>query len=429
MKPFQLVILGIFGLFAVIGVIMFATFRGPDSGIDQTPVTLWGTLPSESIRDAVSKYNTDTEDSITIVYTEFNPDEFDESFTEALAESRGPDLVLLPHDSILRHQAKIAPLRDELYPERDFKDTFIELGELLITPEGTAGLPFVVDPMVMYWNRDIFSSAGLSLPPRTWEELLTMASRLTNRDEQNNILKSTIALGSFQNITHAKNILTMLFMQAGDPIVVRDTLGNLNAVFGGQFGLSESPAESALRFYTEFANPVRTLYSWNRSFPESKEVFLAGDLALYLGLASEMSDIRAKNPNLNFDVVLVPQAATAEDIKTYGNMHALSLVRASRNTGPAFRAMLLMTQPEFFIHLEEELGLPPVRRDMLSVQTLSPELEVFYRAALIADAFIDPDNEATESVFKRMVEDVSSGRNSISQSIANAREELSRILP
>ncbi len=40
---------------------------------------------------------------------------------------------------------------------------------------------------------------------------------------------------------------------------------------------------------------------------DSKNMFLAGDLALYFGFASELDDLKNKNPNLNFDVTLFPQ--------------------------------------------------------------------------------------------------------------------------
>ena len=57
--------------------------------------------------------------------------------------------------------------------ERDFKNTYIEEGELYLAANGILGLPITVDPMVMYWNRDIFSSAAIAAPPSYWDEFLT----------------------------------------------------------------------------------------------------------------------------------------------------------------------------------------------------------------------------------------------------------------
>jgi len=428
MKPFQLVVLGIFGFFAVVGVIVFATFRGGGSGEGQIPVSVWGTMPSEVIRQTLNEYNTNTEEKITLLYTEFRPEDFDQRLVEALAENRGPDVVFLSQDAILQHQAKIFPIPFDSFPERDFKDTFIELGELYIADDGILGLPFSVDPIVLYWNRDQFANVGRSLPPKTWEELIKVVGEITDRDEENNILKSAIALGEFQNVNHAKKILAMLFMQAGDPIIARRPNGEFAVTLGERFGYPEIPSESALRFYTDFADPVRPLYSWNRSFPTSKDAFLAGDVALYLGLASEAEEISLRNPNLNFDVTIVPQIAGTEIRKTFGSMNALSLVRASSNTSAAFRAIILMTGQDFLNEFAIASGLPPVRRDMLAVEAPSAYTKTFYQSALIADAFLDPRSVETSGVFKRMVEDVTAGREGVGQSITRAREALGVLL-
>jgi len=55
MKPFQIFVLGLFGFFAIVGVIVFATFRGPNAGIEEIPVTLWGTLPTEEFVEALKE--------------------------------------------------------------------------------------------------------------------------------------------------------------------------------------------------------------------------------------------------------------------------------------------------------------------------------------------------------------------------------------
>lgn len=429
-KPFQLIILGVFGFFAVVGVVMFATFRGPESTETEVPVIMWGTIPFELFDVALNAYNAEASvnDQLFVIYREIRPDLFDRELVEALAEGRGPDMVLIPHNGILEHEAKLLELPFESYPERTFKDTFVELGELYLTDTGVLGLPFVADPMVLYWNRDLFSSNGIALPPTTWEEFVSMVEKLTERDQQNNILRSTVALGEFQNVTHAKEILTMLFLQAGDPIVQRDTTGALVTTFGGRFSNAEVPAESVLRFYTEFANPVKPLYSWNRSLPAARDAFLAGDTTMYFGFASEAKELKARNPNLNFDVAMVPQIAGGAVKKTYGNMYAISLLKSTSKASPAFRSAAIMTGQTFLSSLAEATGLPPVRRDMLSAPATNAIAQTLRDSILIADAFLDPNPSATNNIFKNMVENITAGRSSINESITTARNDFNILL-
>ena len=58
----------------------------------------------------------------------------------------------------------------------------------------------------------------------------------------------------------------------------------------------------------------------------------------------------------------------------------------------------------------------------------APAAGTFYQSTLVADAFLDPSSDDTQAIFRRMVEDVTAGRERISQSIATAREALSALL-
>jgi ABC-type glycerol-3-phosphate transport system substrate-binding protein len=40
-------------------------------------------------------------------------------------------------------------------------------------------MPLFVDPIVLYYNKDILSNEGIVNPPRTWDELFLLNSVLT----------------------------------------------------------------------------------------------------------------------------------------------------------------------------------------------------------------------------------------------------------
>ena len=116
--------------------------------------------------------------------------------------------------------------------QAQFTDSFIDEGQIFLTPNGALALPFSIDPLVMYWNQDIFASAGLAKPPQYWNDFLNIAPKITSLDAGQSVAKSAVALGEWSNVTNAKAILSSLFMQAGDPIVARNAAGQLVAVFG-----------------------------------------------------------------------------------------------------------------------------------------------------------------------------------------------------
>ena len=154
---FQIIFLSIFGFFAVLAVIIFFgdfAYRHRHERNDGD-VLVWGTIREDVIGPLLDDFSNKNK-NIRITYVEKNPATFDKEFIEALASGRGPDLFFLPQDFILKYEDKILPIPYAMISERDFKNTYIEEGELYLAANGILGLPITVDPMVMYWNRDIF---------------------------------------------------------------------------------------------------------------------------------------------------------------------------------------------------------------------------------------------------------------------------------
>jgi len=111
---------------------------------------------------------------------------------------------------------------------------------------------------------------------------------------------SFAALGAYENIRSAHKILASLFFQVGAPI--KDASGKIVLV-----GEENQNTESALRFYTEFANPNTSTYSWNKSLKEDRQAFLSNELALYFAPASEGRGLVAANPNISIGTAAFPQ--------------------------------------------------------------------------------------------------------------------------
>lgn len=428
LNTFQVVLIAIFAFSAVAGLLVFATYRSEtDSVLNVGSVTIWGTIDRQVMQDVIGRIRSTREGFNAVEYVEKDSRTYENELVNALAAGIGPDLFLLSENGVLTHQDKVTTIPYDSYSERLFKDTFIEEGELYLTSEGILGLPFLVDPMVMYWNRNMFSGKGIAAPPRYWDELFDFVPRVTERDQASNIVKSAVALGEFRNIRHAKKILTTLLMQASNPIVVR-TGQELRSELSSSLGFSTSPAEAALRFYTEFSNPVKSVYSWNRALPGSRESFAAGDLAIYFGLASEYQLLREANPNLNFDMAPMPQSRDADIQTTYGNMQALVIARGSDNASGAFSAAVVFTSRESAADVAEGIRLPPVRRDLLSAKPADAIGSVLYDAALMSRGWLDPNPQETTVMFQRMVESAISGRETLQDAITTAHQELSNLL-
>jgi len=426
-SKFQIILTTIFAIFIVVGVIIFAISGRNNSNGNIGDIVIWGTMEQKTMNAVITNLAEGNEIFKNVKYEQKDEDSFDAILVEAIASDTGPDIFLLPQSEILKKRNKIFTIPYDNFTVRDFKDYFIEEGELYLQEDGILALPFIVDPLVMYWNRSLFANAGVANPPSVWDDFFILAKKLTQKDENKNISTSAVSFGEFANVENAKEILTTLFMQSGNPIVFQDS-GEVKVSLRDIYNNDATPAESALRFYTEFSNPVKETYSWNKAMPNSKMAFLSGDLAMYFGFASELEDLRSKNPNLNFDVAYLPQTENLKNNVTFGKIQALAISRGCQNIVGAFTVITNLITSELLGYLNEITGLPPVSRALLMQGTTDPYQEIFYKSALSAQGFLDPDEKETSLIFQDMVESVVSGRRKISEAVSWASSELGELI-
>jgi len=423
MSNFKIAVIAIFSVSIVVGVAIFALSKS-SSGTGSANLVVWGTIPQEAFEAAYQNSSIKSNKLIVVNYVKKSEASFDADFVEALAEGRGPDIVILRDDFVYKNSNKLFTIPYANYSARTFKDTFIENGEVFLAPDGVVALPFMVDPLVLYWNRDMFSNNKVAKPPQYWDEIYSLIDKITRKDSNANVLQSAIALGEWGNINSAKEILVALLLQAGTPITARTNDGATSVLNSASAGQVIAPSESAVNFYTQFSNPTSPSYTWNRSLPSSLNMFLSGNLAMYIGLSSEIFSIQQKNSNLNFDVTYMPQIKDSAKKIVFGRMYALSIVKQSRQIAGAFLTVNALTEAGSLKGMEVVTSLPPVRRDLLSNRPTDAFRSVFYDSALISHTWIDPDSNGSSKAFRDMIESITSGQSRVSEALSNANSEL-----
>jgi len=429
MSKFQIIVTGIFIIFIVIGVATFALFKKTSSQAALPTITVWGLVSSQIFNEFVTNINSTQATPLSINYVQETEATFNQDFVKALAVGQGPDVILIPADMILPNENKITPIPYTLIPQRTYEDTYVQEANLYLGSAGIEAVPFYIDPLVMYWNRDSFTNAGIASAgtvssPLTWNTLASYGAQLTQKDVNSNIRKSVMALGQFSNLDNAREILGTLFMQAGNPITEETTSDGIVSTLGyGVYqGLDSSAA--AVSFFTQFANPTSQYYSWNSSLPDSESYFLSGNLATYFGFASELSDIRNKNPNLNFDVAPLPQAANGANRITYGRLYGFSIVKQSPNATADYAVISALTSASALAEWQTLTYLPPVTRSAIAAGTTDADMAIFYDGALISRGWLDPNPAGTESLWQTMVQSVVSGSDTVNDSVKTASDAL-----
>tara|TARA_B100000508_G_scaffold140846_1_gene143817 strand:- start:1200 stop:2510 length:1311 start_codon:yes stop_codon:yes gene_type:complete len=430
LRPFELALVIIFLVLAIASLVLLSNYKSKPTTKDGElqaigVVNIWGTLPPDGIRMLLSDLAEDNDAYRGVNYKYYHPDEFDSELLRAMADGLGPDLVLMSHEKLVDMRRRIEPISYEAYPRRDIQNAYIEGAQIFALSDGMYGLPIAVDPMMMYWNRDIYATEGFLAPARTWESFVnSIFPKLIKRDFDRTIIRAAVAMGEYGNVRNSFGIVSTLLLQQGSQGVVETSDGTYLIKLQQSFGGEGDPLRSAADFYTRFSQPGNNWYSWNRAFIEDRTEFLAEDLATYFGYASEGRVMEKMNPNLNFDIAEVPQDANATIRRTYGKFYTLAVMRSSNNKAGANAVMVNLGGAEIADQIAERSNMVPVYGSSVSLGSN----DIFGRAAFLSApitfGWLNPNMESADGIFETMTEDINENRRDLGGAVGDVSGRL-----
>jgi ABC-type glycerol-3-phosphate transport system substrate-binding protein len=424
LRPFELVLIVVFGTLIFAALIMLRTYKAPpDENTSQIGVVrIWGDVAPEVFSDMIRTIQLVDKGYNNVSYRYIPPGDFDTTFVNALADQASPDLLFMSQERLVKHRSRLQSLSYETHPLRDFRTTYIDGAEVFALADGLYGMPVGVDPLVLYWNRDIFARNGLIVPPTTWEEVVaSTVPTVTVRDYSRNIQTAGIAMGEYRNIKNAFPVISLLTIQGGSAMVTqRQSEYQIELNHAPGQGSAAQPFTNAVAFFTNFSNTNNTLYSWNRALRLDRDMFLSEDLAMYFGFASEGRDLAAKNPNLSFDIAEVPQGETASVRRTYGQFHAFSIPQASINKNGAYAVLMRLSAPEQAKVITDGYNFAPVHRSLLQAGSNDVYGRIAYTSAPYARGWLNPDLMVFGDVLAQMLDDINANRHDINSASSDA---------
>lgn len=426
LKNFQLVMVVLFAFGGILGVFVFAGFIDlGGKAVNSAPtgtVILWGTVPNNVITPILDPINNASTLKIRYVYK--NSNTFDQDLLEAFALNQAPDLFFVSDDNIINHLNKISITPYSSYPLVNFKNNFASAGEVFLNSQGILAFPLIIDPLMMYYNRTLLDSNNVVYPPEYWDEFPNLVKTFTKKEVNGTFIQNTFALGQYNNINNAKNIIVSMFMQNGNEITYKN-----NNIYRSAIKKDieiEKSLINSLAFYLSFSDPLNSNYSWNRSLPNSLDAFSKEDLVFYFGFASELKNLLNKNPNHNFGVAPLPQIRDNNLKTTHGKVTGIAIASNSKNKNLASLALSNLISGSFTEKLSYALAIPPARKDLLAKKGLDSYTPVFYSSALSARSFIDAKD--SHIVFRNMIEEVLSNGFKVEDAINNLSNRFNLLL-
>lgn len=432
LRPFELGLVITFGLLFLVSLILLKTYDPASCEEEGTcvdiggSVAIWGTLPADSINGLLTEIREDDESFNSVSYRYVPPENFDQEFLNALADQTSPDLLLMSHEKMVEHRNRLQTISYENYPIRDFRSQYIDGAEIFALKDGIYAFPIMVDPLMMYWNRDNLSDKGLLTAPKTWEDLIgNYAPALTVRDFNRNIQSSGVAMGEYSNVKNAFPIISMLLLQAGSALVLEEDR-EYRVLLDSTADQSSGAFAKSLEFYTGFSSVNNSLYSWNRSFNLDRDRFLSEDLSIYFGFGSEGKDLETKNPNLSFDIAEVPQNLGGNK-RTYGNFYGFFVPKVAKNKTGAFVVMQALSSDTNAKKIADGYSMAPVSRSSVTAGSNDVYGRIIYQSVPNTRGWLNPDLDRLNDIMEEEIADVGANRQSARDASGDISVRLGQI--
>jgi len=409
----------------------------------------------DAFEEIIAKYNA-MHPFIKIEYKKLRYDEYEQALLEAFATDRGPDIFSIHNTWIKKYQEKglIHPMPDTItmvYPittgnikkettlemrtkksltlkelKNNFVDTVTDDAIINIQENESMipkiyGLPLSVDTLAMFYNKDLFNNASISAPSEYWNsKFQDDVKKLNKQNNRGEIIQSGISLGGSDNIERSFDILSILMMQSGAEMLSPSGIVKFHVLPEElSANQSSSPGLQALRFYTDFANAGKEVYSWNSQLDNSLDLFAKGKLAMTFGYSYHLPQIRAMAPKLNFAVTKLPQIEKSAKIN-YANYWVESVSSKiltnpeNLKQGSGYAKNKLDAAWDFvqFATAEEQVESylnitkkPTALRALIDKQTEDLEVGIFADQILTAKSWYHgKDANAAETIIKEMID-------------------------
>jgi multiple sugar transport system substrate-binding protein len=292
--------------------------------------------------------------------------------------------------------------------------------------------------MALYYNKDLFNNAGIAEPPAFWDNTFQQyVKKLTKQDTKGQIIQAGVGMGGSTNIERSADILAMLMMQNGAVMIDDSGQVTFNSVPPGYATQNYVPGLEALRFYTDFANPAKEVYSWNKDLDNSLNMFTQNKLAMMFAYSYDLPIIKAAAPKLNFAVAPLPQIENSAQPVNFANYWVETVSKKSLHKNEAWDFVQFMTQADQAKLYLAKANRPPALRSLITkpdFYNTDPQggglyLDVFTNQVLTAKTWYHGDDaDVADGIMNDMIDSVVSGAGDVESAINLAANKVQQTI-
>ncbi|WP_108819848.1 extracellular solute-binding protein [Pseudovibrio sp. Alg231-02] len=247
----------------------------------------------ETLIENFEKANPD----ITVKMTHFPYADYRTKVAAAIPAGQGPDVVQLFYGWLNDYvnAQLIQPLPNDVFPPAEIEAEFFPMVQAMKRGDQYMALPTAVRSLALFYNKRLFDKAGIDGPPKTLDELVETAKKLTQKDGAGNL--STVGITTGMNAQDHHWFREVLIRQfGGDPYMDNYKKVNYNTDAG----------KAALKYYSdlEFTHKVTAAGFMD----EPQAAFKAGRAGMHIDGSFRIGALN-KVRGLKWGVAELPAAA------------------------------------------------------------------------------------------------------------------------
>ncbi|WP_315765379.1 MULTISPECIES: ABC transporter substrate-binding protein [unclassified Bradyrhizobium] len=323
------------------------------------------------------------------------------------------DDMIEPYDAIATSAADAAWIKS-FYP------AFMENSQ---SGGHTWGIPFQRSTIVQYWNKDAFKAAGLDpeTPPKTWDEMVAMAKKLTKRDASGTTTQWGLEIPS-----------------SGFPYWLFQALTTQNgAILANQDGTkvayNDPKVIEAAQFFADLSRKDEVMPKGIIDWGTTPKDFFEGKTAMMWTTTGNLTNVR-NNAKFAFGVAPMPSKVRGGSPTGGGNIYIFKTSDKAKQAAALEFARFLST-PERAADWGIATGYVATRPDAWETEAMKKYVAEFPAAAVARDQLKDAvaelsthDNQRVTKALNDALQAVLTGAKEAKPAFDQAQAEADRIL-
>jgi multiple sugar transport system substrate-binding protein len=334
------------------------TVQATDAPKAPIKITLWYYYESKILQDVLNNtiaggFNSSQKDiQVTSEYVPFA--DFKKQLSIGLAASKLPDIAIIDNPDMAAYSAMglFADITDQLKDWPDKDQYFPGPWKSTLYNGKSYGIPLGSNCLALYYNQDMLTKAGVSVPT-TWDELKVAAKKLSGNGVYG------IGISAPKNEEGTFQFIPWL-LSAG---------ASADKVDGPE-GIK---AFTYLSDLVKDGSMSKEVINWTQG--DVLKQFEAGKLAMMINGPWQIADLKQNAPNIKYGVALAPKDQVYSSVLGGENWGVV----AGKNVDASVKFLMYAAQPDLVKSYIGKFGYLPARKDAAADAqfTSDPIMKVF----------------------------------------------------